>query len=47
MGITPSYFINSLPGAVDVANLWLATSKSVVWFVDCAGGLATLSARSI
>ncbi len=31
MGITPSYFINSLPGAVQVANLWLATSKSVVF----------------
>jgi phospholipid/cholesterol/gamma-HCH transport system permease protein len=45
MGITPSYFINSPPGAVDVANLWLATSKSVVWFVDCAGGLPLWPAR--
>ena len=44
MGITPSYFINSLPGAVDVANLWLATSKSVVFglliaLVACHFGL--------
>ncbi|MES2192605.1 MAG: ABC transporter permease [Pseudomonadota bacterium] len=31
MDITPSYFINSLPAAVDVANLTLATSKSVVF----------------
>ncbi len=44
MGITPSYFINSLPGAVQVANLWLATSKSVVFglliaLVACHFGL--------
>ena len=44
MGITPSYFINSLPGAVEVANLWLATSKSVVFglliaLVACHFGL--------
>ena len=44
MGITPSYFINALPGAVQVANLWLATSKSVVFglliaLVACHYGL--------
>ena len=44
MGITPSYFINSLPAAVQVANLWLATSKSVVFglliaLVACHFGL--------
>lgn len=31
MGITPSFFINALPEAVEVANLTLATSKSVVF----------------
>ena len=44
MGITPTYFINSQPGAVQVANLWLATSKSVVFglliaLVACHFGL--------
>lgn len=33
MDITPSYFINSLPAAVEVANLTLATAKSVVFGV--------------
>jgi phospholipid/cholesterol/gamma-HCH transport system permease protein len=33
MGITPSFFINSLPAAVDAANLTLATAKSVVFGV--------------
>jgi phospholipid/cholesterol/gamma-HCH transport system permease protein len=33
MDVTPSYFINSLPAAVDVANLTLATAKSVVFGV--------------
>lgn len=33
MDITPSYFLNSLPAAVDVANLSLATAKSVVFGV--------------
>jgi phospholipid/cholesterol/gamma-HCH transport system permease protein len=33
MDVTPSYFINSLPAAVDVANLSLATAKSVVFGV--------------
>jgi phospholipid/cholesterol/gamma-HCH transport system permease protein len=44
MGITPSYFINSLPAAVNVANLTLATCKSVVFgmliaLVGCHYGL--------
>ena len=33
MGITPSFFINALPAAVEVANLTLATSKSIVFGV--------------
>jgi phospholipid/cholesterol/gamma-HCH transport system permease protein len=33
MGVTPSFFINSLPAAVDAANLTLATAKSVVFGV--------------
>ncbi len=33
MDITPSFFINGLPGAVDAANLTLATAKSVVFGV--------------
>jgi phospholipid/cholesterol/gamma-HCH transport system permease protein len=33
MDVTPAYFINSLPAAVDVANLSLATAKSVVFGV--------------
>lgn len=44
MDITPSYFINSLPAAVDLANLVLATSKSVVFglliaLIGCHYGL--------
>lgn len=44
MGISPSYFINSLPAAVEVANLTLATAKSVVFglliaLVGCHYGL--------
>jgi phospholipid/cholesterol/gamma-HCH transport system permease protein len=44
MDVTPSYFINSLPAAVDVANLSLATAKSVVFgvliaLVGCHYGL--------
>ncbi len=31
MGITPAFFINALPAAVEVSNLTLATSKSVVF----------------
>ena len=33
MGVTPSFFINALPAAVDAANLTLATAKSVVFGV--------------
>jgi phospholipid/cholesterol/gamma-HCH transport system permease protein len=44
MDVSPSYFINSLPAAVDVANLTLATAKSVVFgvliaLVGCHYGL--------
>lgn len=44
MDVTPSYFINSLPAAVSVSNLTLATSKSVVFglliaLVGCHYGL--------
>ena len=44
MGITPAFFINALPAAVDVANLTLATAKSVVFglliaLVACHFGL--------
>jgi phospholipid/cholesterol/gamma-HCH transport system permease protein len=44
MDVTPSYFVNSLPAAVDVANLSLATGKSVVFgvliaLVGCHYGL--------
>ncbi|MDP2256271.1 MAG: ABC transporter permease [Polaromonas sp.] len=44
MGITPSYFIQQLPAAVNVANLTLATAKSVVFgvliaLVGCHYGL--------
>ena len=31
LGITPSYFINNLPRAVMVSNLWLATGKTAVF----------------
>ena len=44
MGITPSFFINALPEAVQVANLTLATAKSVVFglliaLIGCHFGL--------
>ena len=44
MGVTPSYFINSLPAAVQAANLTLASAKSVVFglliaLVACHYGL--------
>jgi len=44
MDVTPSYFIHSLPAAVDVANLTLATAKSIVFglliaLVGCHYGL--------
>ena len=36
LGITPSYFIHSLPAAVLVSNLWLAVGKSVVFGLSIA-----------
>jgi phospholipid/cholesterol/gamma-HCH transport system permease protein len=33
LGITPAYFITTLPRAVDIGNLWLASGKSVVFGV--------------
>ena len=44
MGVTPSFFINSLPAAVEVSNLTLASAKSVVFglliaLVGCHYGL--------
>jgi phospholipid/cholesterol/gamma-HCH transport system permease protein len=33
LGISPSFFLNALPNAVDIANLTLATGKSVVFGV--------------
>ena len=31
LGISPTFFINALPAAVDLANLWLAVGKTVVF----------------
>ncbi len=44
MGVTPSFFFNALPAAVGVANLTLATAKSIVFglliaLVGCHYGL--------
>ncbi|WP_309681548.1 ABC transporter permease [Polaromonas sp.] len=44
MGVTPAFFINSLPAAVEASNLTLATGKSVVFgvliaLVGCHYGL--------
>ena len=44
MGITPSFFVNALPAAVEVSNLTLATAKSVVFglliaLIGCHYGL--------
>jgi phospholipid/cholesterol/gamma-HCH transport system permease protein len=36
LGITPSYFMESLPKVVNVSNLWLAVGKSVVFGVSIA-----------
>ena len=36
LGITPSYFLESLPKVVRVSNLWLACAKSVVFGVSIA-----------
>ncbi len=33
MGLTPAYFVSALPKAVQLSNLWLALSKSVVFGV--------------
>ncbi len=47
LGLTPGYFINALPKAVRVANLWLAVGKSAVFglviaLVGCHYGLRVL-----
>lgn len=44
MGVTPSYFFSALPRAVDIANLTLAVSKSIVFglliaLIGCHYGL--------
>jgi phospholipid/cholesterol/gamma-HCH transport system permease protein len=44
MGLSPGYFISALPKAVQVANLWLAMGKSVVFglmiaLIGCHYGL--------
>ena len=44
LGITPAYFINNLPRAVQVSNLWLAMGKSAVFglliaLIGCHYGL--------
>ena len=31
LGISPTFFVNALPAAVDLANLWLAIGKTVVF----------------
>ncbi|WP_313076725.1 ABC transporter permease [Melaminivora sp.] len=36
MGISPAYFAQALPNAVDVSNLWLAMAKSTVFGVFIA-----------
>ena len=36
MGVTPGYFVQALPAAVDIANLWLALGKSMVFGVMIA-----------
>jgi phospholipid/cholesterol/gamma-HCH transport system permease protein len=33
LGISPRFFLNALPAAVDISNLVLATAKSVVFGV--------------
>lgn len=47
LGLTPGYFVNALPKAVRVANLWLAMGKSAVFglviaLVGCHYGLRVL-----
>ncbi|MFT3801889.1 MAG: ABC transporter permease [Burkholderiaceae bacterium] len=36
LGLSPAYFLQALPAAVDVVNLWIATAKSVVFGVVIA-----------
>lgn len=36
LGISPAYFMQALPGAVDIAHLWLATGKSMVFGIAIA-----------
>ena len=36
MGVSPAYFIQAMPGAVDIANLYLALAKSVTFGVAIA-----------
>lgn len=33
IGLSPAYFVTALPKAVELSNLWLAVSKSVVFGV--------------
>jgi len=47
MGLTPAYFFNALPKVVQLANLWLALGKSVVFglliaLIGCHYGLRVL-----
>jgi len=44
LGISPTYFVQALPAAVQIGNLWLAMSKSVVFglciaLIGCHWGL--------
>lgn len=44
LGLTPAYFVSALPKAVQISNLWLALSKSVVFglliaLIGCHYGL--------
>ncbi|MEJ5031677.1 ABC transporter permease [Comamonas sp. MYb21] len=36
MGVSPAYFLQAMPGAVDIANLYLALAKSVTFGVAIA-----------
>jgi phospholipid/cholesterol/gamma-HCH transport system permease protein len=47
MGLTPAYFLTALPKAVNIANLWLAMGKAVVFglmiaLIGCHYGLRVL-----
>ena len=44
MGISPAYFWQALPSAVEVSNLWLASTKAMVFgvwiaLIGCHWGL--------